>query len=88
MVDAAKRNGKCVDVYVTHYVMDCVEVEHIIEAERKEIEEAMMLAETQISACKVSKEPEKNADMEFVEGLVREVQTRIQTRSITKSKSR
>lgn len=80
MVDAAKRNGNCVDVYVTHYVMEGVEVEHITEAERKEIEEAMMLAETQTSACKVSKEPVKNVDMEFVEGLVKEVQTRTQTR--------
>jgi len=80
MVDAAKRNGNCVDVYVTHYVMECVEVEHITEAEGKENEEAIMLAETQISACKVSKEPLKNTDMEFVEGLVREVQTRTQTR--------
>ena len=80
MVDAAKRNGNCVDVYVTHYVIKCVEVEHITEAERLEIEEAMMLAETQISACEVSKEPVKTADMEFVEGLVREVEIRTQTR--------
>ena len=80
MVDAAKRNGNCVDVYVTHYVMECVEVEHITEAERLEIEEAMMLAKTQRSACNVSEEPVKNADMEFVEGLVKEVQTRTQTR--------
>ncbi|KEH31400.1 hypothetical protein MTR_4g094682 [Medicago truncatula] len=80
MVDAAKLNGNCFDVYVTHYVMEGVEVEHINEAERKEIEEAMMLTETQTSACKVSKEPVKNGDMEFVEGLVKEVQTRTQTR--------
>jgi len=69
-----------IDVHVTltRYVIECVEVEPITEAERKEIEEAMMLVETQISVCKVSKEPEKNADMEFVQVLVREVQTHTQ----------
>jgi len=80
MVDAAKRNENCVNVYVTHYVIECVEVEHITEAERKEIEEAMMLAESQINACKVFEKPVKNADMEFGEGLVREVETRTKTR--------